>query len=283
MMKKSFLFAGYPLIVFLLSSCTNPGVSDHAARHDDSLFRAQTNESTCGINLIEGTAPEISDSNIAIKTHKLCYKGYAALESGLTRTPLWSAEHLTEARILSAKKTKRKNSFHHEESLPPSERAELKDYAKSGFDRGHLAPSGDMPDLDSQEESFSLANILPQTPDNNEHLWEKVEERTRELAIKDKEIWVVTGVSFRGEKIRWLKGRVAIPRFNWKAIYDPVKKAAAAYITPNDRGQKFEIVSIEELIEKTGIDPFPSLPENVKLHLLQLEPPRRSRRSHASN
>jgi DNA/RNA endonuclease G (NUC1) len=69
----------------------------------------------------------------------------------------------------------RKNAFHAEPMLPKEERAELADYEHTGFDRGHMAPSGDMPSLEAQQESFSLANIAPQTPELNRGIWEGIE------------------------------------------------------------------------------------------------------------
>jgi len=60
------------------------------------------------------------------------------LYSGVTRTPLYSAEHLTKARIEAAKGVRRHNAFHAEKRLPKADRSELRDYAKSGYDRGHM-------------------------------------------------------------------------------------------------------------------------------------------------
>lgn len=79
------------------------------------------------------------------------------MHSGISKTPLWSAEYLTASAIDAD--VPRKDKFHEETLLPQSERAELKDYAKSGYDRGHMAPSADMPTESAQADSFSLANI----------------------------------------------------------------------------------------------------------------------------
>ena len=77
--------------------------------------------------------------------------------------PLWSAEHLTADGVARARGLERQGTFHEDERLSPDDRASLTDYERSGYDRGHMAPSGDMPDLDAQQQSFSLANVVPQT------------------------------------------------------------------------------------------------------------------------
>jgi DNA/RNA endonuclease G (NUC1) len=67
-------------------------------------------------------------------------------------------------KLRAADVTERRDAFHEEPRLPPDERAYLDDYARSGFDRGHLAPAADMPDEKAQHESFTLANMIPQDP-----------------------------------------------------------------------------------------------------------------------
>ena len=74
------------------------------------------------------------------------------------------AERLTRASVEAARRTPRENRFHPDTRLPPGNRAELADYARSGLDRGHMAPPGDTPTDAAQEQSFTLANMIPQAP-----------------------------------------------------------------------------------------------------------------------
>jgi endonuclease G len=150
---------------------------------------------------------------------------------------------LTVQRVDAPWQLKRKNTFHAEDKLPPADRAELADYARSGFDRGHMAPSGDMPTESAQYESFSLANMIPQNPNNNQTLWEGIEDATRNLARRDGELYVVTGPLFEGESLQRINGRVPVPTSVFKAIYSPARQAAAAYVTPNAPGMAYQTLS----------------------------------------
>jgi len=230
--------------------------------------------SSCTNHFWEGQAPVITNPNLAKKTAMLCFEGYAVMHSGISRTPLWSAEHLTAQRIEDAQQLKRVNSFHAEEQLPTADRAELVDYVRSGFDRGHMAPNGDMPTSNAQYESFSLANMIPQHPKNNQILWEGIEETARNMAREDKDIYVVTGPIFEGSNLERLNGRVLVPTFVFKAIYDPVRKQAAAYVTPNAPGMAYQTLSIAELEKCVGMNVFPKLPAEIKAVKMNLPAPR---------
>lgn len=219
---------------------------------------------TCADHFLEGQPPGITSPNLAKKTTMLCFEGYAVTYSGVSRTPLWSAEHLTETRVDEAGRLKRKNAFHAEDQLPPADRSELADYVRSGFDRGHMAPNGDMPTENAQYESFSLANIIPQNPKNNQILWEGIEEVTRELAREDKEVYVVTGPIFEGSDLERINGRVLVPTSVYKAIYDPAKKRAGAYVTPNAGGMEYQTMSIVDLEKRINITVFPKLAPEIK-------------------
>jgi endonuclease G len=238
----------------------------------------------CPHHYSAAAAPELINPRLGAKTRELCYAGFAVLHSGITRTPLWSAEHLTRGRLDAARGIERESFFHVEPALVPEERAELSDYRRSGFDRGHMAPSGDMPDRESQQESFSLANIIPQASALNRGAWEGIESAVRDFVRKGGEAYVVTGPVFRGRTLRRLNGRVLVPTGIFKAVYDPRRGQAGAYLAANTKDGHWQTVSISQLREVTGIDVFPGLPAGIKDRAMTLpEPRQRQRRSGADD
>lgn len=228
---------------------------------------------TCSDHFAGGAAPVITSESLAKRTAQLCYEEFAVLHSGISRTPLWSAEHLTDKQVDAAKGLKRKNTFHAEEKLPEADRAQLADYVRSGYDRGHMAPNGDMPTETAQHESFSLANIIPQHPKNNQRIWAAIEEAVRDYTEQEGEVFIVTGPLFEGESLKRLNGRVLIPTSVYKAIYNPAKNVAGAYVARNAPGDTYETLSIAELEARIKINVFPSLSPEVKAAGIDLPQP----------
>ena len=214
---------------------------------------------TCADHHPTATPPALVNPKLAAGTRPLCFGAFAVLHSGVTRSPLWVAEHLTRASVEAARRLDtRDNRFHPEERLPRAERAELADYRGSGYDRGHMAPSGDMNSSADDFESFSLANIVPQDGPLNRNGWAELENYVRELTGRLGEAYVVTGPAYRGRRIRRLNGRVPVPTHVWKAMYVP-GQGAGAWIASNDAKARWEVVSIAQLTARVGIDPFPTL------------------------
>ncbi|MBC7801430.1 MAG: DNA/RNA non-specific endonuclease, partial [Gemmatimonadaceae bacterium] len=203
-----------------------------------------------------GRPPTIRNARLLPGARALCFDAFAVLHSAATRTPLYAAERLTAARVRIARRTIRDSEFHAEPALPANERADLADYARSGFDRGHLAPSGDMPGDAAQQQSFSLANIVPQVPQLNRGRWEQVERVVRGLAVRRGELYVVTGPLFLGRDLATV-GRVAVPTHVWKAVLDPRRRAAGAWVAENVEDGAWRVVSLAQLSALTGLDVFP--------------------------
>jgi len=240
-----------------------------------TAFAAQTN---CPEHFANGQAPDLINQKLSVKTRDVCYSGFSLKHSGITRTPIYSVEHLTRDRLAMAKGMKRSSKFYPDPNIPASERAELHHYVKSGFDRGHVAPSADMFDQQSQQECFTLANMVPQEPSVNRGVWERVESTTRKLAIDRGELYVVTGPIFTG-KLQQIGDAIMVPTQVFKAIYDPKRNEAGAYLVGNAEGSQAQVITIAELEKLSGISVFPSINGQVKDNGMRLpEPKERKRR-----
>lgn len=224
---------------------------------------------TCDNTLARGQPAIIKPAG---RTQLLCYRAYAVLYSNQTRTALWSAERLTREAVEAARQLPRDSDFYEEGRLAVTERARLADYGRgSGYDRGHLAPSGDFGDKESQAESFSLANVIPQNPVSNRRTWSHIETSTRRLVRKVGTVYVVTGPAFIRD-VGELRGRVRIPDFVWKAVYIP-GVGAAAYVVRNDDTLAYSVISIDELARFSGVDAFPTLPKPMRSAAFDLPAP----------
>ncbi|MES2128183.1 MAG: DNA/RNA non-specific endonuclease [Pseudomonadota bacterium] len=231
----------------------------------------------CPAHYLGGQLPEIRNPKLAQSTQELCYGVFGVMHSGVTRTPLWSAELLKSGNIAQAHALSRENSFHAEPRLPSGVRAELADYAHSGYDRGHMAPNGDMPDRETQHESFTLANMVPQDAENNRHLWAGIEGAVRGMAKKDGELYVVTGPAFIGGSLQKV-GHVLVPTHLYKAVYSPRQNAGAAWFVENKGDAEVQTISITELEGKIGINLMPALSAQQKQAMLRLPTIRKGRK-----
>ena len=178
------------------------------------------------------------------------------LHSGISRTPLYSAEHLTRDKLEAAKTLSRKDSFHPEATLPARDRAELSDYSRSGYDRGHMSPNADFATRSAQAESFSLANMVPQVHANNAGIWAGIEGATRQLAINEGEVYVVSGPAFIGSDIQRV-GNVLVPTHIWKVLYSPKQQRAGAYLVTNDETREYSAVTVSDLEKMIGVSLLP--------------------------
>lgn len=215
----------------------------------------------CREQFAAGVAPAITNPKLQSRTQEVCFESYAVLNSGISRTPLYSAEHLTRANVEAAKTLSRRDSFHPENSLPAQDRAELSDYSRSGYDRGHMSPNGDMSNRSAQAESFSLANMVPQVHANNAGVWAGIEGAARQLALS--EVYVVSGPAFIGSNIQRI-GNVLVPTHLWKVLYSPVQHRAGAYVITNDDTRTYSSVTVSDLEKMIGVSPLPGLPQKIR-------------------
>ncbi|NJN42688.1 MAG: DNA/RNA non-specific endonuclease [Flammeovirgaceae bacterium] len=148
--------------------------------------------------------------------------------------------------------------------------ATASDYAKSGYDRGHLAPAGDMGWSElSMTESFYYSNMSPQVPGFNRGVWKRLEELVRDWAVENDTLYIVTGPVFSSNLPSIGENKVSVPMYYYKLVLDntlPDKKGIG-FILPN-ASSKMPLhtftVHIDSIENLTGINFFPLLPDSLE-------------------
>lgn len=88
------------------------------------------------------------------------------------------------------------------------------DYAKSGYDKGHLANAEDFAyDCELDEATFRYYNALPQTSTLNRGIWKQIEGDVRDLSKKD----TITVVCY-AKKFKQIN-RLYVPELCYKIVY----------------------------------------------------------------
>ncbi len=148
------------------------------------------------------------------------------------------------------------------------------DYSYSGYDRGHMAPAGDMKwDSKAMEETFFLSNICPQVKSLNTGSWKNLEEKCRLWAQIDRRIYIVCGPVIDDKPLELIgESKVWVPKRFFKAIIAPYSTPARGigFIMPNGKvvgGMQACAVTIDEVERVTGHDFFASLPDDLENEL----------------
>ncbi|MBW4459724.1 MAG: DNA/RNA non-specific endonuclease [Nodosilinea sp. WJT8-NPBG4] len=119
--------------------------------------------------------------------------------------------------------TDRQDNFRPDGALPAGfYQVTPNDYRGSGYDRGHVVPSGDRTgSVSDNAATFLMTNIIPQAPDNNRGPWRELEEYGRSLVYQyDHSLHVFAGAY--GSQGSIGNRAIAIPSRLWKiiVIYD---------------------------------------------------------------
>lgn len=195
------------------------------------------------------------------------YSAFSVSFNPETHTPNYVAWELTGEHARG--KLKRSNKFVADPDVEGS--ATPEDYRNSGFDRGHMAPAGDMKwSTQAMEESFYMTNIVPQNHELNRGVWNRLEEKCRQRAVSDSAIVIICGpVPGDAVDMRIGYNQVAVPQRFFKVILSPYTNPplAIGFILPNGYpkgGMQPYAVSVDKVEEVTGYDFFYQLPDSIE-------------------
>jgi len=199
--------------------------------------------------------------------------------------PNWVSWHLDKSDI---GKIPRLDAFRPDPALPagffsvtPGEYTIPKgSNGKAKYDKGHMCPSKDRTDTEVNNcATFFMTNMLPQTPDLNEHLWQSLEEDSQSLALNGFELYIIAGGSGSIEQIGASK-KVTAPKRFWKIIVvlpegnNDLKRIdentrVIAVDMPNKQGvakdlwQK-HIVKVRDIEKSTGFNFLSNVPQKIQ-------------------
>lgn len=149
--------------------------------------------------------------------------------------------------------------------------AENDDYRNSGWDKGHMAPAADMKWSESaMEDCFYLTNICPQDHKLNTGTWKKLEEQCREYARYFGNLYIVCGPIVENNRYGTIGDNgVMVPDGFFKVLLAPYygKYVGVGFLFENKKGGKKLVehaVTVDEVERVTGLDFFPSLPDDVE-------------------
>lgn len=200
-----------------------------------------------------------SQDFIQHRYYSLCY-------SDQHEQSYWTHHLLTIASVNGPQK--RTNNFRSDPKIA-SGSAGRNDYRRSGFDRGHMVPAGDMKlNYQSMSESFFMSNMSPQSPGFNRGIWRRLEELVRSWVRSGRDMLVVTGPILEDGLPR-VNNLVSIPKYHYKIVFDhknPKAQKMIAFLFPNEYSKdsiKSFATTVDHIEKMTGLNFFRNL--SVKL------------------
>ncbi|VDN96624.1 unnamed protein product [Rodentolepis nana] len=211
--------------------------------------------------------------------------GYICQYDRRNRIPRWTLELLVKENLLgdSNELVSRENfAFIEDLSEPAAFRSTNVDYARSGYDRGHMAAAGNnLFNAECMDSTFLFCNIAPQVGRGfNRNIWNSLEKHIRKIARNSANVVVVTGPLFiPGSTVSDLGHRlvvyeligpnsVAVPTHFFKAIAVQERRGGPwntfAWIIPNrelpmEKPFNAFAVSMKNLEQAAGLVIFPNL------------------------
>ena len=160
--------------------------------------------------------PSGATADVANENNYLMAKPQYTLSYNRSKaTPNWVTWRLDNTWIGS---TQRQDDYRPDPALPAGwYQVQDVDYSGSGYDRGHMCPSGDRTNsVENNSATFLLTNFVPQLSANNQGPWEDLESYCRILASQGNELYIVDGPY--GNQGTIAGGKIVVPQYTWKVV-----------------------------------------------------------------
>lgn len=287
MEKKTFITIAFAAVIMM--SCGQRRVESapittetRTTEEEEAIERlADTNDEEARAEVYgtsEGT-PKTSDSYsqkgleipaplTGVKEQVLTRTAYTVSYNNDTRLPNWVAWHLTSEHTSGP--YSREGKQFEEDTQAKGPRADNWDYYNSGYDRGHMCPAADNKWSDrAMTESFLYTNACPQVHSLNAGDWQEMETQCRKWAQRYGDIYIVCGPILYNTSHKTIgSNKVVVPEAFFKVVLctNGEPKAIGFIYKNNDSNRPMGdyVNTVDEVERITGIDFFPSLPDDIE-------------------
>lgn len=195
------------------------------------------------------------------------YTGFRLAFNPDNRTPEWVAWELLGAETDGP--ASRSDNFWQDQDVENC--PTTGDYARSGYDRGHLCPAADQKwSTEAMNDCFVMTNICPQDHSLNSGAWNTLENKERNWAARDSAIVIVAGPIYEPTDTKRI-GRtgVRVPSAFYKVLLAPYvqQPRSIAFIYPNmssPGSMENYVTTVDEVEKLTGLDFFYNLPDSIE-------------------
>ena len=208
----------------------------------------------------------------SIPQQMMHYRGFDVCFNADAHQPNYAVWELTASEARANEVSRKGFNFQPDPAVQGC--AQLDDYRRSGYTRGHMIPAADAKWSEgAMHDTFYLTNVSPQTRELNSGAWSKLEDKCRDWAKRDSSLIIITGPVLTDKVTRTIgPSEVPVPERFFKVILAPHAQPmrAIAFIMPNGRvpgGMQAAAVSVDEVERVTGLDFFSSLPDDTEARI----------------
>lgn len=160
----------------------------------------------------------------------ICRRAYFVAYDAAAKIPNYVAYTLTPPNALGC--VARSNAFAADASVPNGTRPD--DYAGTGYDKGHMAPDGDLSwDQQVEYESFLMTNMSPQAPSLNRGIWKLLETSVRGWTVQRNQTYTVIAGGIYDATDKKIGTGVVVPHNFYKIVINQTTGETAGWVFPH--------------------------------------------------
>lgn len=284
-----FIVLNLIFLLFTTSACLKDTIQPNNEKHlleNPNSLNPTSYEATDDSHMLLGNPDDSKPSEQFPNKYLIDKTYYWVSYNNSTHIPNWVSWHLDASYLGSIERNK---SFKSESTLPAKWSViKSADYLNSGFDRGHNCPSADRTNsYESNLSTFSMANIIPQAPNNNRKTWANFEDYTRTLIKAKNEAFIIMGSYGSGgtgtlgfyKSINDAHTPITVPNRIWKVVVilpdgsNDLKRITSdtrviAIDTPNDQALNTDWrhyrTSVDAIEHATGYNIMNNIPAAIQ-------------------